>query len=73
MSELLTDDEHEAMDLTVELYRILCDKVVGDGPSREQDLQEITGLIHQLQRMILSQAAPRAYPNKYRLLGDDRS
>lgn len=44
--------------------------------TRETDINEAMHYIHALQNMVLSQAAARAYPSKYRLMGrtfaDDR-
>ena len=47
----------------------LCTHVIGNGPSREGDLSEMCAMIHGLQRAVLKQAAARAYPDRYRLLG----
>lgn len=68
MSELLTDDEHRLLDLTGELWRVLC-AVVGNEPSRAVDLAEAAAHVHAIQNMVLAQAAARAYPDRYRLLG----
>lgn len=68
MSELLTDDEHRLMDLTGELWKVLCE-VVGDAPARSADLAEAAAHVHAIQNMVLAQAAARAYPDNYRLLG----
>lgn len=65
---LLTDDEHEAMRLTAELGKVL-GLVVGQGAPAKDDLNELIGYIHHIQRAVLSQAAGRAYPKRYRLLG----
>ncbi len=43
--------------------------IVANGPTRQADMTEIVGLIHQLQRMVSSQALGRIFPNEYRLLG----
>lgn len=64
----LTADEHRAMDLTVELVNLLSE-IMGDGRPRAGDLHEVVFHIHGIQRMVLSQAAARAYPDRYRLLG----
>ena len=71
MPELLTEDEHQAVSLLADLWNVLC-KVVGNGPSRRADMAEIAQHIHVLQSGVLSQAAARAYPDRYRLLGDER-
>lgn len=70
MAELLTDAEHHAMDLTVELWNTLARDVVGDtSGSRKADLRELAAHLHAIQQAVLSQAAGRAYPGRYRLLG----
>lgn len=71
MSELLTEAEHRAMDLTAELWNLLCKDVIGRGPSRAGDLRELIGHIHAIQHTVMSQAAARAYPDRYRLLGGE--
>lgn len=68
-TQLLTDDEHRAVELAGELYGVLC-AVVGNGPARDQDLRELVAPIHAIQHAVLKQAAARAYPDRYRLLGE---
>jgi hypothetical protein len=65
----LTDDEHKAIGLTADLWNLLCASVVGDGPSRAGDLAELCAHIHAIQRTVMAQAAARAHPDRYRLLG----
>lgn len=65
---LLTPAEHAAMDLTAQLWNALCG-LVGNGSPRDGDLRELADAIHTIQGRILSQAAGRAYPGRYRLLG----
>lgn len=65
----LTDAEHRAMDLTAQLYNLLCRDVIGDGPSRDGDCAELAAEIHTIQHRIMAQAAARAYPDRYRLMG----
>ena len=67
MSELLTEAEHAAMDLTADLMRALRG-IMGDA-NLAGDLNEAAAHIHGLQSMILANAAARAYPDRYRLLG----
>jgi len=43
--------------------------VVAGGSTRQADMAEIVNLIHQLQRMVSSQALARVFPDEYRLLG----
>lgn len=64
----LTDTEHQVMDLTSQLWSALC-SVTGNGRTRGEDLHEASLHIHALQNMVLAQAAARAYPDRYRLLG----
>lgn len=64
----LTEAEHQVMELTSQLWSALC-SVTGDGRTRAEDLHEASLHIHALQNMVLAQAAARAYPDKYRLLG----
>lgn len=68
MKELLTEDEHRALDLTAELANLIV-TIIARGNIREDDVNEAVFHIHALQRMIGSQAAARAYPERYRLLG----
>lgn len=70
-TELLTEADHRALSLTVELWNVLCRDVVGAGRSRAGDLGELCGHIHAIQHAVLSQAAARAYPDLYRLLGGE--
>lgn len=66
--ELLNDDEQLAMQQAAELWNTLC-RVVGDGVTRNADLRELMGHIHGIQHAVMAQAAARAYPDDYRLLG----
>lgn len=70
-TELLTEAEHRAVALAAELWNLLCMDVVGRGRSRSGDLSELCAHIHAIQQAVLSQAAARAYPERYRLLGDE--
>jgi hypothetical protein len=45
-------------------------EIIGTGLTRKEDYREVVFLIHQLQNIIMAQAAGRAYPAKYRLLGE---
>jgi hypothetical protein len=67
-ASLLTADEHEAIDLTGRLANLM-DRIVGEGQTRTADLNEVVQRIQAIQHMILAQAAARAYPDRYRLLG----
>jgi hypothetical protein len=68
--ELLTTAEHDAIAKTAELWGALC-AITSDGPARDGDLKELIFHIHGIQRAVLKQAAARAYPDLYRLLGGD--
>ncbi len=65
--EVLTDDEKEALRLTGDLGNLL--RRIIQGPQGMKDWDEAAGHLHVLQRMIGAQAAARAYPGSYRLLG----
>lgn len=65
---LLTKDELEFMDLSAELANLFS-SIVGHGPSRDGDLREGVDKIHQLQHTVMAQAAARAFPERFRLLG----
>lgn len=66
----LTQAEHDAMALTAQLVAKVCQEVIGQGRTRDQDVGEFVGHVHAVQQMILAQAAARAHPELYRLLGD---
>lgn len=67
---LLTAAEHDAIAMTAELWALLC-AITTDGPARQGDLAELIFHVHGIQRAVLKQAAARAYPELYRLLGGD--
>lgn len=66
--QLLTDLEQETIEALGNIWNNLC-LIVGSGLCRENDLAELVIPIHTLQRYIMGQAAARAYPDQYRLLG----
>lgn len=66
---LLTDDERDALDATGELAGLIR-QVIGDGPQAGNDWREAAGYIHGLQHLVMAQAAARAYPGQFRLLGE---
>lgn len=66
----LTRAEHKAMDLTAQLWNLMVTDVIGDGAPAEQDRREFAAQIHAAQHTILRQAAARAHPELYRLLGE---
>lgn len=69
-AEVLTPTEQAALKVTGELANLISD-IVGHGVSPEArgDQLELTIHIHAIQNAILAQAAARAYPGHYRLLG----
>lgn len=69
VADMLTRDEKYAIDLTVELSNLVIQDIIGQGETREGDVREFVAVMHNLQRMIMAQAAARAYPEHYRLLG----
>lgn len=66
----LTESERKAVRDAGLLFQLLANDIVGDGPTREADLAELTAAIHVIQRAVMSQAAARAYPGQYRPLGE---
>lgn len=66
---LLTDDEHRAVDLLGQVADLM-GRIVGHDLSRQGDMAEVGAHVHVLQRMVLAQAAARAYPDRYRRLGE---
>jgi len=68
MSNLLTKDEHAAVRLAGDLWNHLC-RTIPDGPTRDADLRELVVHIHAIQHAVMANAAARAYPDTYRLLG----
>ena len=70
-AKLLTDLEHATIDLLADLHRDMA-LIIGNpgAPISDHDRAEMVLHIHALQNMVLAQAAARAYPDKYRLLGE---
>lgn len=66
--ELLTQLEKDTAIMLGQVHMNMC-RIVADGPTRMDDLTESCEHIHVLQRMIMSQAAARGYPDSFRLLG----
>ena len=65
----LTDSEHAVMAALATVWDTFVNEIVEHGETREHDLDEIAADIHALQRTVMKQAAARAYPSRYRLLG----
>lgn len=66
----LTDLEHQAIEKLAEAWNLMVQIVGNDPASRENDLAELAHGIHVLQTRIMAQAAARAHPDLYRLLGE---
>lgn len=67
--DLLTGEELEAIDLMGRVAVLLA-VIVAPGPAANQDTLELHHHIHAIQRAIGSQAAARAYSQRFRQLGD---
>jgi len=65
----LTAAERCAVRLAGELYTLIADDVVAPGTTREDDLAELRSHVHAIQNMVKAQAAGRACPLEFRLLG----
>lgn len=65
---LLTPNEHQAVELAGRVACLL-DAIAEDGPARAGDLAELCAAVHVIQNGVLAQAAARAYPDRYRLMG----
>jgi hypothetical protein len=65
---MLTELEHQTIEVTAELAGLLS-QVVGNGPTRKADLDELVGHLHNIQHAVMGQAAAREYPHRFRLLG----
>jgi hypothetical protein len=67
--DLLTADEHEAVRMAGRLYTFIAERVVADGPTKDDDLAELRAVVHVIQRAVLANAAARAFPTEIRKLG----
>jgi hypothetical protein len=66
--ELLTQAEHDLIrDLGLCMVAFTC--IAGAERTRDADLTEFCSIIHAAQNTVMSQAAARAYPHEYRLVG----
>lgn len=66
--ELLTQNEFDALELSAKLVNTLRE-IIGDSQLGQLDMTEMVFHIHSVQNAILAQAAGRAYPDKFRLMG----
>jgi hypothetical protein len=64
----LTDDELHALDLTADLANAVS-RIIGGERTGAHDWAEMAAHIHCIQHAIMAQAAARAYPDRFRLLG----
>ena len=71
MPDLLTADEKKAVDLLGDIDDLLQDSIIADGNNRDFDIDRADAHLSALQEMILSNAAGRAYPGSYNVLGHD--
>lgn len=67
-ADLFTFVERHALGALAEVVVSLTN-IIGHGETRRADMTEAVHHVHALQNMILAQAAARAYPDRYRLLG----
>lgn len=67
--ELLTPLEQKVIEDLGNIWNDLCD-IVGTELTRDSDLMEAIAHVHALQRTVMAQAAGRAYPSRFRLLGE---
>jgi hypothetical protein len=72
-ADLLTEAEHTALAMTRDLANQVTLHVIASGREFRADHSEFTRHIHAIQHMIMAQAAARAYPEEYRLLGRGHS
>ena len=66
---LLTEKERAAIQRAGELYQLL-EEIVAVDRNRWHDLAELAAHVHAIQHAVMAQAAARAYPDLYRLLGE---
>ncbi len=66
--QLLTRREHALIEKLGECAGEF-NAIIGTSCTRTPDLEEVFAGIHHLQQAVMSQAAARAYPIRYRLLG----
>jgi hypothetical protein len=66
--DCFTAAELAALDLAARLAEKLS-QVVGDGPTRAPDLNELLVHVHAIQNALMAQATARLYPERFRLLG----
>lgn len=67
---MLTSKEHRIIEILAELANDFSDIMGNHQGACEVDMREVGMHIHALQEKVMAQAASRAYPNLYRLLGE---
>lgn len=67
--QLLTSDEMVALQHLTDAARTIR-RIIGEGPQAIHDWAEAASRIHDLQHLVMAQAAARAYPGAFRLLGE---
>jgi hypothetical protein len=70
MSEQLLTDEERNLVATLGYTTYTFSKICGKGDTRDPDQDEWARHVNALQNMVLAQAAARAYPEEFRLLGE---
>jgi hypothetical protein len=68
-AEPLTSEEQHCMRMLSEVADLMS-RIIGHDTTRAGDWNEAATHIHNLQHMVMAQAAARAYPDTYRLLGE---
>ena len=67
--DLMTELEHNTVELLGKVSRNITQIAGRSERVRSFDLAEAVLHIHSLQHMVMAQAAARAYPDRYRLIG----
>lgn len=70
MAELLNEAEKQIVADLADISSRMANVIIAQGPNFAPDWNEAALHIHGIQNMILKQAAARAYPDVYRLLGE---
>jgi hypothetical protein len=65
----LTEAERAAVDMLGEAWDAVVKVIAAGGNPETYDAHELVGHVHALQNAVLANAAARAYPGAYRLLG----
>lgn len=68
---VLTKEELEAIRMAGHLQTLISTVIIGHGATRDDEITTLMHHVHAIQRMVMSQAAARAYSAELRLLGHD--